>query len=101
MFRTFANAWKIADIRKKLIFTGTIILIYRIGSALPVPFTNIADAGLFGNDTAGTFVTYLSMMTGNAFNYGTLFALSITPYINASIIIQLLTVAIPYLQNLS
>lgn len=101
MFRTFANAWKIADIRKKLIFTGIIILIYRIGSALPVPFTNIAENGLFGNDTAGTFVTYLSMMTGNAFNYGTLFALSITPYINASIIIQLLTVAIPYLQNLS
>lgn len=101
MFRTFANAWKIADIRKKLIFTGIIILIYRIGSALPVPFTNIAENGLFGNDTAGTFVTYLSMMTGNAFNYGTLFALSITPYINASIIIQLLTVAIPYLQNLA
>lgn len=101
MFRTFANAWKIADIRKKLIFTGIIILIYRIGSALPVPFTNIASGGLFGNDAANTFVTYLSMMTGNAFNYGTLFALSITPYINASIIIQLLTVAIPYLQNLS
>lgn len=101
MFRTFANAWKIADIRKKLIFTGIIILIYRIGSALPVPFTNIAGEGLFGNEAAGTFVTYLSMMTGNAFNYGTLFALSITPYINASIIIQLLTVAIPYLQNLS
>lgn len=101
MFRTFANAWKIADIRKKLIFTGIIILIYRIGSALPVPFTNIASDGLFGNEAAGTFVTYLSMMTGNAFNYGTLFALSITPYINASIIIQLLTVAIPYLQNLS
>lgn len=101
MFRTFANAWKIADIRKKLIFTGIIILIYRIGSALPVPFTNIAENGLFGNEAASTFVTYLSMMTGNAFNYGTLFALSITPYINASIIIQLLTVAIPYLQNLS
>ena len=98
MFRTFANAWKIADIRKKLIFTGIIILIYRIGSALPVPFTNIAENGLFGNDTAGTFVTYLSMMTGNAFNYGTLFALSITPYINASIIIQLLTVAITFLE---
>ena len=101
MLRTFANAWKIADIRKKLIFTGIIILIYRIGSALPVPFTVIAENGLFGNEAAGTFVTYLSMMTGNAFNYGTLFALSITPYINASIIIQLLTVAIPYLQNLS
>ncbi len=102
MFRTFANAWKIVDLRKKIIFTALIILIYRVGSALPVPFVNITDAqGLFGNEAAGTFVTYLSMMTGNAFNYGTLFALSITPYINASIIIQLLTVAIPYLQKLS
>ncbi len=103
MFRTFANAWKIVDLRKKLLFTALIILIYRVGSALPVPFVDIAmrGDGLFGQEAAGTFLTYLSMMTGNAFNYGTLFALSITPYINASIIIQLLTVAIPYLQNLS
>ena len=103
MLRTFANAWKIVDLRKKLLFTGLIILIYRIGSALPVPFVDIAmrGDGLFGEEAAGTFMTYLSMMTGNAFNYGTLFALSITPYINASIIIQLLAVAIPYLQNLS
>ncbi len=103
MFRTFANAWKIVDLRKKLLFTALIILIYRVGSALPVPFVDIAmrGDGLFGEEAAGTFMTYLSMMTGNAFNYGTLFALSITPYINASIIIQLLAVAIPYLQNLS
>ncbi len=103
MFRTFANAWKIVDLRKKLLFTALIILVYRIGSALPVPFVDIAmrGDGLFGEEAAGTFLTYLSMMTGNAFNYGTLFALSITPYINASIIIQLLAVAIPYLQKLS
>ena len=105
MLRTFTNAWKIVDLRKKLIFTALIVLVYRIGSAIPVPFVEIADrtvnGGLFGQEAAGTFITYLSMMTGNAFNYGTLFALSITPYINASIIIQLLTVAIPYLQNLS
>ncbi len=103
MFRTFANAWKIVDLRKKLLFTALIILVYRVGSALPVPFVDIAmrSDSLFGHDAAGTFMSYLSMMTGNAFNYGTLFALSITPYINASIIIQLLTVAIPYLQNLS
>lgn len=101
MFRTFINAWKIADLRKKLLFTALIILIYRIGSAMPVPFVDIATDGLFGEEAAGTFLTYLSMMTGNAFNYGTLFALSITPYINASIIIQLLAVAIPYLQKLS
>ena len=101
MFQTFINAWKIVDLRKKLLFTALIIFIYRIGSALPVPFVDIASNGLFGEEAAGTFLTYLSMMTGNAFNYGTLFALSITPYINASIIIQLLTVAIPYLQKLS
>lgn len=103
MFRTFINAWKIVDLRKKLLFTALIILIYRIGSVMPVPFVDIAMSGdgLFGEEAAGTFLTYLSMMTGNAFNYGTLFALSITPYINASIIIQLLTVAIPYLQKLS
>ena len=103
MLRTFTNAWKIVDLRKKLLFTALIILVYRVGSALPVPFVDIAmrGDGLFGEEAAGTFMTYLSMMTGNAFNYGTLFALSITPYINASIIIQLLAVAIPYLQNLS
>ena len=101
MFRTFINAWKITDLRKKLLFTALIILIYRIGSAMPVPFVDIASEGIFGEEAAGTFLTYLSMMTGNAFNYGTLFALSITPYINASIIIQLLAVAIPYLQKLS
>lgn len=101
MFQTFINAWKIVDLRKKLLFTALIIFIYRIGSALPVPFVDIASNGLFGEEAAGTFLTYLSMMTGNAFNYGTLFALSITPYINASIIIQLLTVAIPALQKLS
>ena len=101
MFQTFINAWKIVDLRKKLLFTALIIFIYRIGSALPVPFVDIASNGLFGEEAAGTFLTYLSMMTGNAFNYGTLFALSITPYINASIIIQLLAVAIPALQKLS
>ena len=102
MLRTFGNAWKIPELRNKLLFTALIILIYRIGSALPVPFVDIAmrGDGLFGAD-ANTFLTYLSMMTGNAFNYGTLFALSITPYINASIIIQLLTVAITPLQRLA
>ena len=102
MLRTFGNAWKIPELRNKLLFTALIILIYRIGSALPVPFVDIAmrGDGLFGAE-ANTFLTYLSMMTGNAFNYGTLFALSITPYINASIIIQLLTVAITPLQKLA
>lgn len=100
MFQTILNAWKIADLRKKLLYTAFIILIFRIGAALPVPFVNIAD-GIITDANANNFMTYLSMMTGDAFNYGTLFAMSITPYINASIIIQLLTVAIPALERLA
>ena len=100
MFQTFINAWKIADLRKKLLYTALIVLIFRIGSALPVPFVNITE-GLITDANANNFMTYLSMMTGDAFNYGTLFAMSITPYINASIIIQLLTVAIPPLEKLA
>lgn len=98
MFKTFANAWKVADIRKKLLYTAFIILIFRIGSAIPVPFLDIADEISVG--TGSTILTYLSMMTGSAFTYGTIFAMSITPYINSSIIMQLLTVAIPALERL-
>ncbi|MCQ2485514.1 MAG: preprotein translocase subunit SecY [Clostridia bacterium] len=102
MLRTLANAWKIADIRKKILFTALILLFYRIGSAIPVPFVNAGENGIFNDPTMqGTFMEYLNMMTGNAFNYGTIFALSITPYINSSIIIQLLTVAIPALERLA
>ena len=101
MFQTLVNAWKIPDLRKKLIFTAIIILIYRVGSNIPVPFIDMPATGLIDPAGGTTFLNYLSMMTGDAFNYGTIFALSITPYINSSIIIQLLTVAIPYLERLS
>ena len=101
MFQTLSNAWKIPDLRKKLLFTAFIILLYRIGSNIPVPFIVTPEEGLLAAENGTTFLTYLSMMTGEAFNYGTIFALSITPYINSSIIIQLLTVAIPYLERLS
>ena len=99
MISTFINAWKVADLRKKFLFTALIVLIFRIGCVIPVPFTNITE-GIVA-DTDETFLGYLSMMTGEAFSMGTIFALSITPYINSSIIIQLLTVAIPYLEKLS
>ncbi len=99
MFRTFINAWKIPDIRKKILFTALILLLFRIGANIPVPFVNISD-GIITDPTAQNFMTYLSMMTGEAFNYGTIFAMSITPYINSSIIMQLLTVAIPALERL-
>jgi len=99
MLQTLANAWKIADLRKKMLFTAFILLIFRIGAAIPVPFADLSG-GLLTGDTGNTFLSYLTMMTGEAFNYGTIFAMSITPYINASIIMQLLTVAIPYLERL-
>jgi len=99
MLQTLANAWKIADLRKKMLFTAFILLICRIGSAIPVPFADLSE-GLLSSGAGNTFLDYLTMMTGEAFNYGTIFAMSITPYINASIIMQLLTVAIPYLERL-
>lgn len=102
MFKTFANAWKIPDLRKKMLFTAFILLIFRIGSAIPVPFLNVSADGIFSqSEISGTFMEYLNLMTGDAFNYGTIFAMSITPYINSSIIMQLLTVAIPALEKLS
>lgn len=98
MIKTFMNAWKVADIRKKILFTIFIILVFRVGSVIPVPFLNIVDEIDVGR--GNTILTYLSMMTGSAFTYGTVFAMSITPYINASIIMQLLAVAIPALERL-
>ena len=100
MFKTIANAWSIPDLRKKIIYTAFVIFLFRLGANIPVPFLDIADSGLLGSATGTTFLSYLSMMTGDAFNYGTIFAMSITPYINSSIIMQLLTVAIPALERL-
>ena len=101
MIKTMVNAWKIADLRKKILYTAFILFLFRLGCAIPVPFINIvAENGLVGDNT-GTFLNYLSMMTGEAFNYGRVFALGITPYINSSIILQLLAVAIPALEKLS
>ncbi len=101
MLQTLINAWKIADLRKKILFTAFIILIFRIGSAITIPFVNIGADGIIPNvATDSSFLSYLSMMTGDAFNYATILAMSITPYINSSIIMQLLTVAIPALERL-
>lgn len=98
MIKTIVNAWKVPEIRRKLLFTAFIILIFRIGSFIPVPFLDIAGEIEVGR--GNTILTYLSLMTGSAFTYGTIFAMSITPYINASIIMQLLAVAIPALERL-
>ena len=98
MIKTIVNAWKIPEIRKKMLFTAFVILIFRIGSMIPVPFLNIVNEIDIGK--GNTILTYLSLMTGSAFTYGTIFAMSITPYINSSIIMQLLAVAIPALERL-
>ncbi len=97
MFQTLRNAWKIEDLRKKILFTVFILLIFRIGSAVTVPFVD----GAALRDALGGTSNYLMMISGGGFSSGSIFALSITPYINASIIIQLLTVAIPYLERLA
>lgn len=103
MFKTIRNAWKIEELRKKLIFTLLIIIVFRIGSVIPVPFLNMqALDGVMGSlSEGGSFLAYIDMLSGGAFANATLFAMSVSPYINSSIIMQLLTVAIPPLENLS
>ena len=99
MFQTFRNAWKIPELKNRLLFTLAILVVYRLGCAIPVPFvTSSALTQMFSN---GNMLAYLDMMSGGALSRCTLFALGVTPYINASIIVQLLTVAIPSLENLA
>ncbi len=102
MLDTLRNAWIIKEIRNKIFFTIFIILIFRIGSVIPVPYIDVA-ALKAATETGATneFFSYLSILTGGGLEYGAIFALSVTPYINSSIIIQLLCVAIPALERLS
>ena len=100
MLETLRNAWAVKDIRRKILFTVFILIVFRIGSVIPVPFVNVG-AMMSDNFGANEFFSYLSVLTGGGLEYGAIFALSVTPYINASIIIQLLTVAIPALERLS
>ena len=101
MLETLRNAWKVKEIRNKILFTVFIILIFRVGSVIPVPYIDVA-ALKAANETGATneFFSYLSILTGGGLEYGAIFAMSVTPYINSSIIIQLLCVAIPYLERL-
>ncbi len=99
MFKTFRNAWKDESLRKKILFTLLIIVIFRFGCTLPVPFLDASKLGdLMGT---GSILTYLDTLSGGALSKGTVFALSIQPFINAQIIIQLLTYALPPLERLS
>ena len=103
MFKTIKNAWALPEIRSKILFTLLVIVVYRFGSVLPVPFLNVeALRSLMETvNSSGSFLGYLNMLTGGAFGNATLFAMGVTPYINASIIIQLLTVAIPALEQMA
>ncbi len=106
MLETLKNAWKVKELRSKFLFTILIIVIFRIGSVIPVPYVDVemlrnaltsADSQAAGKE----FFNYLSILTGGGLEYGAIFAMSVTPYINSSIIIQLLCVAIPALERLS
>lgn len=101
MFKTLRNAWAIPDLRKKLLFTILMLVIFRLGSVIPVPGLdpNAMKAFMTGDGGMG-LLTLLDTFTGGAFSNATIFAMGITPYINASIIMQLLTVAIPALERL-
>ena len=101
MFTTLRNAWSIPELRKKLIFTVMIMLLYRIGNVIPVPYINVdALTSYFDTTLQDTILGLYNAMSGSAFSQATVLALSIQPYINSSIIIQLLTIAIPALERL-
>ncbi|HIX90018.1 MAG TPA: preprotein translocase subunit SecY [Candidatus Agathobaculum pullicola] len=102
MFQTLKNAWHMPELRKKILYTLFILLIFRFGSCIPVPFINTTLLAQYFEQAAvgGSMLGYLDMFTGGGLSQATIFAMSITPYINASIILQLLTVAIPALERM-
>ena len=105
MLKTLRNAWAVPEIRRKLLFTLFIILIYRLGASIPVPFINYGEVqkGIFSfvEESGGSLLSYFNILSGSAFGNATLLALSVSPYITASIVVQLLGVAIPALEKLS
>jgi preprotein translocase subunit SecY len=103
LLKTIRNAWSIPDLRKKLLFTLMIIIVFRIGSVIPVPFLDMSAlaTAMNGMNEGNTMLAYLNTLSGGAFANATLFAMGVTPYINSSIIMQLLTVAIPPLERMA
>lgn len=94
-FQTLRNAWSVAELRKKILYTAFIIALYRVGNAIPVPFVNPNIMEFFKDNSRGSIFEYINILSGSAFSRATLFALSISPYITASIVIQLLGVVFP------
>ena len=103
MIETFRNAWKTPDLRRKLLFTLFIIILYRVGGTIPVPYLDSAALSTWfeASQDSGNFFSYLNVLSGGNFSKATLLALSVSPYINAQIIIQLLTYALPPLEKLA
>ena len=101
MIQTIKKAWAIPELRKKLGFTALILLIFRIGNAIPVPYVNTELLGDYLNQLSTTVLGLYNVMSGGAFAQATIFALGVQPYINSSIIIQLLTIAIPALERMA
>ena len=101
MIKTVRDAWQIPELRRKILFTIFALLIFRLGAAIPVPYINTAGLETYLSAQSGTILGLMNAMSGSAFSMATLFALSIQPYINSSIIIQLLTVASPALERLA
>ena len=100
MIKTIRNAWAIPELRKKILFTIFALLIFRLGSSVPVPWIETAALGQYLESMSGSIFGLINAMSGNAFSMATVFALGVQPYINSSIIIQLLTVAIPALERM-
>lgn len=100
MFSTFINAFKIKDLRKKILYTALLIVVYRLGSAIPIPGVNLIGWQK-ATETLTAMTDFMSLMSGSAFSQFTIFAMGISPYITASIILQLLTIAIPALERMS
>ena len=101
MIKTLRNAWKLPELRNKILFVIFALLIFRLGAAIPVPYINTEYLQQYMAANSGTIFGLLNTLSGSALSRATLFALSIQPYINASIIIQLLTIAIPALERLA
>lgn len=100
MLETIRNAWKVADLRKKLIYTLIMLIVFRLGSVIPVPLLDPTQLKAMFEGTNNSLFGFMNLVSGGAFQNTTIFAMSITPYINASIIMQLLCVAIPALERL-
>ena len=100
MFETLKAAWQVPELKKKLLYTAFIILLFRLGSSIPVPYIEIAQLSTYFDSMSGTALGLMNVFSGGGLSRATIFAMSVTPYINASIIIQLLTVAIPALERM-